>query len=88
MPLYEYECKVCGQIFEKAYKLDDADKTPACPYCGPSVVKILSAKILRDEPTWLNDEVRGVLQDTEAEKPIENRTDYNRYLKDNGIEAR
>jgi hypothetical protein len=49
--------------------------------------------IQRDEPTWLNDQVRGCLQDDDdiadgMEKPIETRTEYKRYLKEHGIVER
>lgn len=87
MPLYDFRCTDCKSEFEKYIKLKDCDCLQSCKKCGGAAVKILSARILRDEPTWLNDEVRGVLQD-DSERPIENRTQYNRYLLDNGIAAR
>ncbi len=31
MPLYEYECRACGQRFEMLMRVSD---TPACPACG------------------------------------------------------
>lgn len=85
MPLYEYQCRNCGAIFEMFFPLKEWDVKPSCLQCGGPGKKIISAQIQRDEPTWLNNEVRECLQDAECEKPIETRTEYNRYLKDNGI---
>lgn len=86
MPLYEYECSQCGNHFDMFFPLREWDFTPACPDCGGEGKKVLTAQIQRDEPVWLDDSVRGSLQDIEAgDRPIENRTQYKRYLKDNGI---
>jgi len=38
MPIYEFECSDCGEIFERLQKLSDPDPT-ACPTCGKSHVK-------------------------------------------------
>lgn len=90
MPIYDYECKECKHRFEEFFPLEDWDSKPDCPKCGKESRKILTAQIQRDEPVWLDDSVRGALQDTDAknEKPITNRTEYKRYLKDNGIVER
>lgn len=43
MPLYEYECKACGNRFEKIQKFSDPLVT-LCPKCGKeSVEQMLSA---------------------------------------------
>jgi putative FmdB family regulatory protein len=57
MPLFEYECRSCGNHFEY---LTRADQTPACPSCrGEDLQKLLSvfaaqtsspAKSVSDEP--------------------------------------
>ena len=39
MPVYEYQCKKCGEAFEKLVKLDEEVK---CPECGGEVVKQIS----------------------------------------------
>lgn len=40
MPLFEYECRSCGNHFEY---LTRADQTPACPSCrGEDLKKLLS----------------------------------------------
>lgn len=33
MPLYEYRCKACGEVFEKMVRWSEADRSPVCPNC-------------------------------------------------------
>ena len=42
MPLYEYECKQCGDRFEKIQKFSD-EPEKVCPKCGGEVERLLSA---------------------------------------------
>lgn len=47
MPIYEFECTACGNIFERLQKLADADPTD-CPECGkPRVKRRLTAPAFR-----------------------------------------
>lgn len=87
MPVYEYKCQECESIFDMFFPLKEWDVKPTCPACGGESKKQLTAQIQRDEPTWLDDGVRGAIQDTDdpTTKPIENRCDYKRHLRDNGI---
>ncbi len=41
MPLYEYECKACGERTEAIQAFSDAPLT-VCPTCGGVLVKLLS----------------------------------------------
>jgi len=34
MPIYEYQCRKCGKIFEKIQKLNEGGNSLTCPYCG------------------------------------------------------
>ncbi|MBM4307087.1 MAG: zinc ribbon domain-containing protein [Deltaproteobacteria bacterium] len=34
MPIYEYRCQKCGEIFEKIQKVNEGAESIACPYCG------------------------------------------------------
>jgi len=34
MPIYEYECRECGEPFEKMVRFSEADLLPACPKCA------------------------------------------------------
>ena len=40
MPLYEYECEVCGQRFERIHKFSDPP-IEVCVHCGKSPVRKL-----------------------------------------------
>ncbi|MCK5237671.1 MAG: zinc ribbon domain-containing protein [Deltaproteobacteria bacterium] len=41
MPLYEYECKKCEDVFEVTQKFSD-EPLKKCPECGGAVKKIMS----------------------------------------------
>ncbi len=34
MPIYEYRCKKCEQVFERFVKTNDRDESITCPFCG------------------------------------------------------
>lgn len=38
MPIYEFECRHCGEIFDHLQKLSDPDPT-TCPRCGQDGVR-------------------------------------------------
>lgn len=40
MPLYEYECRECGDRFERRQRVHD-DPVSECPTCGGSVRRVL-----------------------------------------------
>lgn len=42
MPLYEYQCKKCGNRFEKIQKFSDKP-VKKCPECGGPVEQVISA---------------------------------------------
>jgi putative FmdB family regulatory protein len=42
MPLYEYECNVCGRRFEKIQKFSDPP-VDTCPTCGGPVHKLIAS---------------------------------------------
>ncbi len=47
MPIYEYQCKDCGHIFDALQKISD-DALEDCPDCGkPELRKLLSAPNFR-----------------------------------------
>jgi putative FmdB family regulatory protein len=39
MPIYEYVCTYCGEIFELLRRLSDEDINIKCPKCGKTKVK-------------------------------------------------
>jgi putative FmdB family regulatory protein len=47
MPIYEYECRECGHVFDALQKMSD-DPLSDCPDCGkPELRKLLSAPNFR-----------------------------------------
>jgi putative FmdB family regulatory protein len=46
MPLYEYECEVCGQRFERIQKFSDPP-IEKCPSCEGGVRKLLSSPAIQ-----------------------------------------
>jgi putative FmdB family regulatory protein len=34
MPIYEYRCKKCGELFEALRPVGDSGKRLSCPKCG------------------------------------------------------
>lgn len=42
MPLYEYQCKACGHVFEKIKSFSDPEEKE-CPVCKGEVERLLSA---------------------------------------------
>jgi len=46
MPLYEYECFVCGHGFERIRKVADASSA-SCPECGGKVRRLLGVPALQ-----------------------------------------
>ena len=41
MPVYEYQCRACGQEFEYQQRMSDPDKT-ACESCGGDLARMMS----------------------------------------------
>jgi putative FmdB family regulatory protein len=39
MPLYEYRCERCGEIFEKLRRISEADTPAECPRCESAVAR-------------------------------------------------
>jgi putative FmdB family regulatory protein len=33
MPMYEYKCKQCGQVFERLRFVSEKDEKTECPHC-------------------------------------------------------
>lgn len=42
MPIYEYQCPKCGEIFEEWVNIGDAEETQPCPKCGAQARHIIS----------------------------------------------
>ena len=46
MPLYEYECFLCGHRFERIQRVNDGTQTD-CPECGGAVRRLLGVPALQ-----------------------------------------
>ena len=42
MPIYEYRCRKCGNVFEEWVKTFDSPELKICPECGGDAGRILS----------------------------------------------
>ncbi len=56
MPIYEYECRRCKEIFEIFHKIDEDCKV-ACPKCLGPAKKLISATnfVLKGSGFYVND---------------------------------
>ncbi len=56
MPIYEYQCDHCSEVFEIFHKIDD-DGQVACPKCLGPVRKLISAPnfVLKGAGFYVND---------------------------------
>lgn len=44
MPIYEYRCRKCGEVFERLMKVNERGESLTCPHCGEAKPeKILSS---------------------------------------------
>jgi len=87
MPTYSYECPICTNEFDRILPMSEYKTTQACDRCGCKTTKVMCiGTVRREKPVWLDNSVRNQLYDTDSPHiPIETRTDYNNFLKDNGI---
>ena len=86
MPLYDYECqcKDCGHIDERFYRMSAIPKKTKCSRCGGLSIRIFipgHGGIQTETPTWIDESVRGSLEG-DNEKPIKTRKDLARKLKE------
>ena len=92
MPLYDFKCGNCDKIEEKAVPLKDFDKPQYCD-CGTQLDRQfpMNGATHGDEAPWLATTTE-FLKDGEEEtiynNPVSSRTEYNRLLKDKGLEPR
>lgn len=75
MPIYEYQCKKCNNIFEVFHKIDK-EFNPACPRCLGQTRRIISPTnfILKGSGFYVNDypsesKRKGKEREKEAKKP-------------------
>lgn len=84
MPIYSYSCR-CGKKFDRFHKITRIPNTARCE-CGWLAKKIISSHgaIQTDNDVkWLPSALQTLQRP--GERPIETRSEYNRYLKEKGI---
>jgi putative FmdB family regulatory protein len=47
MPLYEYQCEVCAERFERIRKFSDPPLDERCPKCGGPIKKLISSPAIQ-----------------------------------------
>lgn len=57
MPIYEYECPKCGQVFEEWGKASEAHKEEPCPKCGALSPRVISRTsfVLKGDGWYVSD---------------------------------
>ena len=72
MPLYEYQCKKCQEIFEIIQKVD-ADPLKECIKCGGPVKKIISAPAIQFKGSgwYITDYARSEKQEKKPKTPAQ-----------------
>lgn len=57
MPIYEYQCPKCGNVFEEWVKSSQADQDKPCPLCGTPSPRILSRTsfVLKGDGWYVSD---------------------------------
>jgi putative FmdB family regulatory protein len=75
MPLYEYQCTVCGERVEVIQKMSDPPSTH-CPKCGGAMRKLLSSPAIQFKGSgfYKNDYGSGSAA-AKREKPTESKSE-------------
>ncbi len=61
MPIYEFKCEYCGQIFEVFLKSDEG--SPSCLFCkSENVVKIFSIFGFQDKGAYQKERERNIIK--------------------------
>jgi putative FmdB family regulatory protein len=91
MPIYSFQCLLCGTEFDEIYKINNCPQERKCsdPKCSGTAIKVISSRgtVFSDTPTWLDGHIQGALLDVDSRhfRPIESRTELKRHIKKNGI---
>lgn len=57
MPIYEYQCPRCGEVFEEWEKASEAHRDKPCPVCGTPSPRIMSRTsfVLKGDGWYVSD---------------------------------
>lgn len=74
MPIYEYKCPECGEVFEEWAKSCDSHKDCACPKCETPSPRIISRTsfVLKGDGWYVSDYGyrKGIKEDSGAGAPV------------------
>lgn len=76
MPIYEYECPNCGQVFEEWGKASESGKEEPCPKCGALSPRVISRTsfVLKGDGWYVSDYGyrKGITEDggCKADAPV------------------
>lgn len=91
MPTHDYTCHSCNETKERWVPLKYFDDVQPCDKCGKKLERLfpMTGATHGDEAPWLRTATE-FLKDGEPEtihnNPIASRTEYNRLLKEKGLE--
>lgn len=74
MPIYEYQCPKCGNVFEEWAKASESHKEEPCPKCGTPSPRIMSRTsfVLKGDGWYVSDYGyrKGITEDGGAGAPV------------------
>lgn len=90
MPNYDFKCEPCNRVRERYVPLKHFDLPQHCPQCQGQMKRLVSSGGIQvDGAPWLRSTTE-FLKDGEEEtiynNPVTSRKEYNRLLKDKGLE--
>ena len=81
MPMYEYQCPICGQYYEEFASLEDYNKPITCE-CGEEAVRIIGSA-----PAIDTSNLEGNFTpyyDGQLDQHFQSKSQKDKWLKDNG----
>lgn len=89
MPTYEYFCADCGLKFTDIRLMSERLHPAMCPECAGPGSFIISAPMVQvdtaQDVPWLADFAAKRKESRFGHRPIQTRTEYKQYLKDNDL---
>lgn len=85
MPIYQYECR-CGKAHDVFHKPNRVPKKHRCS-CGWLAKRVLAATSIKcdsvNDVKWLPSACKTLQR--HGEPPLQSRSEYNKYLRDNNL---
>lgn len=84
-PLYDFFCDNCNKTIEQVYHIEACPKSIECT-CGRQARKIITIGGIQTDRNvpWLPSVIDQLKPDYDT-RPVETRTEFKHYLKDNGL---